>query len=174
MKNGLVHIYTGEGKGKTTAAIGIAVRAKSRGLNTFFGQFFKEKNAGGEILLLNSLDIKTLIFDRIKSPYFHPNIDKAILEGEIKKALSCLSEIFKEDKLDLMILDEFICLISTGLLSEKVALEFLKSRPKKLEIVLTGRGATPKLMKYADYITYMQKIKHPKDEGIKARKGIEI
>ena len=73
-----------------------------------------------------------------------------------------------------MILDEFICLISTGLLSEKDALEFLKARPKKLEIVLTGRGATPKLMKYADYITYIQKIKHPKDEGIKARKGIEI
>jgi len=53
-------------------------------------------------------------------------------------------------------------------------LEFLESRPKKLEIVLPGRGATPKLMKYADYITYMQKIKHPKDKGITARKGIEI
>ena len=73
-----------------------------------------------------------------------------------------------------MILDEFICLISTGLLSERDALKFLKSRPKKLEVVLTGRGATPILIKYADYITYMQKIKHPKDKGIKARKGIEI
>ena len=174
MRNGLVHIYTGEGKGKTTTAIGMAVRAKSRGLNTFFAQFFKEKNVGGETILLNTLDINTVIFDQIKSPFFHPNNDKEILQSEIKKAFSYLANIFKENKFDLMILDEFICLISTGLLSEKDALEFLKARPKKLEIVLTGRGATPKLMKYADYITYMQKIKHPKDEGIKARKGIEI
>jgi len=119
MKNGLVHIYTGEGKGKTTTAVGMAVRAKSRGLNTFFAQFFKEKNTGGEILLLNNLDITTAIFDRIKSPYFHPKIDKTILGSEIKKALFCPADIFKENKFDFMILDEFICLISTGLLSEK-------------------------------------------------------
>jgi cob(I)alamin adenosyltransferase len=174
MKKGLVHIYTGEGKGKTTAAVGLAVRAKSRGLNTFFAQFFKEKNIGGETLLLNTLDITTVVFDQVKSPFFHPSLDQATLRNEIKKALSSLTVIFRENKFDVMILDEFICLISTGLLSEKEALAFLKSRPKNLEIVLTGRGASPKLMNYADYITYMQKIKHPKDEGITARRGIEI
>lgn len=174
MRKGLVHIYTGEGKGKTTAAIGLAIRAKSRGLNIFFAQFFKENTHQGETLLLNKLSITTIIFNRVKSPFFHPKTDKSLLQDEIRKSLLYLREIFNENKFDVMILDEFICLVSTGLLSEKDALQFLKSKPKKLEIVLTGRGATAKLMDYADYITCMQKIKHPQDRGVMARRGIEI
>ncbi len=75
MVSGLIHIYTGDGKGKTTAAVGIAIRAKSSGLRTMFAQFLKEKDSGSEISLMNSIGISTIVFDAVKSPFFNPEID---------------------------------------------------------------------------------------------------
>jgi len=173
MDKGLIHIYTGDGKGKTTAAVGIAIRAKSRGLKTLFVQFFKEK-AGGETFLLDDIGISTIIFDKVKSPFFNPSIDKLMLEKEVSNAISFLKKVFSENKYDLIILDEFICLITEGLLSEDKAIKFIEDKPDKTELVLTGRGASERLIDVADYVTLMQNIKHPYERNIKVRKGIEL
>ncbi len=174
MNKGLIHIYTGDGKGKTTAAVGLVIRAKSRGLRTLFVQFFKENHSSGESLILEDISIETIIFDKVRSPLFHPSIDKNLLKDEIGKALNYLKDIFSEARHDLIVLDEFICLITEGLLSEDEAVNFIKNKPDNLELVLTGRGADEKIMSIADYVTYMQKIKHPYINNIKGRKGIEF
>ena len=174
MGKGLIHIYTGDGKGKTTAAIGISVRAKSSGLRALFVQFFKEKDSGSEISLLSEVGIKTVIFEKVKSPYFNPDIDKVTLREEVKASLSRLKEIFLENNFDLIVLDEFICLVTEGVLTEEEALEFISNKPEKVELVLTGQGATESMIHLADYVTYMQNVKHPFDKNMKARKGIEF
>ncbi len=175
LDGGLIHIYTGDGKGKTTAAVGLAVRARSMGLRTLFAQFFKKKKkSGGEAILLREIGVKTMIFDKVKSPYFNPTIDKKVLKEEVEKAISHLEEIFTQEKFDIIILDEFICLITERLLTEERAIKFIKAKPDGVELVLTGRGASEKIMKYADYVTAMRKIKHPYERNIRARKGIEL
>lgn len=174
MKKGLIHIYTGDGKGKTTTAIGLSIRAKSRGLETLFVQFFKERDDNSEVSLLEGAGIGTLIFDNVKSPLFHPDISKNEIREEAKVALSRLRKIIGEKSLDLLILDEFVCLVSEGILPEVDAVEFLKRMPERLEVVITGKGACEKLIAIADYVTYMKKVKHPFEKNLRARKGIEF
>lgn len=174
MDKGLIHIYTGNGKGKTTAAIGIAVRARSSGLKTLFVQFFKEKDLSSEITLLNEAGISTIVFDRVKSPFFNPDINRDTLRTEVKKSLAHLKDILAREDFDLVVLDEFICLIAEGVLPEKEAVSFLKEKPEAIEMVLTGKGATEKVMALADYVTFMQNIKHPYAQNRPARKGIEF
>ena len=171
---GLIHIYTGEGKGKTTSAIGLALRSRSRGKRILFVQFFKEKDDQSELSLLQQLGVKILVFDEIKSPFFYPSIDRNTLRDEAEKALHILQELISSNAFDLVVLDEFICLVSEDVISESEAIGFLKNKPVSLELVLTGRGATERIMAEADYVTYMKHIKHPYDRGIQARKGIEI
>ncbi len=174
MAKGLIHVYTGDGKGKTTAAIGITVRAKSRGLRPMFVQFFKESDPCGEIALLREIGIKTMVFDQVKSPFFNPDIDKDSIRQEAIKALSRLKDDFCLPDLDLIVLDEFICLVSEAVISEDEALEFLASKPQSLELILTGYGATEKIIALADYVTFMKNIKHPYDKNLDARRGIEF
>lgn len=174
MKKGLIHIYTGDGKGKTTAALGLAVRARSRGLRVMLVQFFKERQAGVDIHLLGEIGIESRIFDKVKSPYFNPSLDINVLRREADDALSRVKEIISEERHDLIVLDEFICLVSENVLAEDKALEFLSGKPFSLELVLTGRGATERLMNSANYVTEMKMIKHPYAENIKARRGIEF
>ncbi|MHB8881701.1 MAG: cob(I)yrinic acid a,c-diamide adenosyltransferase [Thermodesulfovibrionales bacterium] len=174
MKNkGLVHVYTGDGKGKTTAAIGISVRAKGAGLRVLFSQFFKEKVCDSEITMLERIGIVTAIFDSVKSPLFNPGIDRHQLTLEARKAFDLIRALFACREYDLLVLDEFICLIAEGVVSEEEALAFVRSLPDSLEVVLTGNGAPEGLMHYADYVTYMKNIKHPYREKTFARKGIE-
>ncbi|MBI5074113.1 MAG: cob(I)yrinic acid a,c-diamide adenosyltransferase [Nitrospirae bacterium] len=173
-EKGLIHIYTGEGKGKTTSAIGLALRARSRGNKILFAQFFKEKDDLSELSLLEQLGVDVVVFDAIKSPFFHPSIGRAHLREETEKAVKTLQKVISTHALDLVILDEFICLVSEDVISESEAIAFMRQKPEPLELVLTGRGATEGIMAEADYVTYMKHIKHPYDRGIKARRGIEI
>lgn len=174
MEKGYIHIYTGDGKGKTTAAVGLAVRAKSRGFRILFVQFFKDHNQSGEIRLLENAGIETMIFEDVRSPLFNPSLDKNKLRDKTENALEMLKEVSDKDDFDLMVLDEFNCLIHEGLLSEDGAMAFIKSKPERLELVLTGRGAPEKIIEIADYVTIMQKVKHPYRDNIKGRKGIEF
>jgi cob(I)alamin adenosyltransferase len=174
MTTGLIHIYTGDGKGKTTAAVGISVRAKSRGLRVLFVQFFKETDSESEIAALERFGIKTINFNEVKSPLFNPEIDKSILREKTMEALSRLKDILGEDSYDLIVLDEFICLISEGILTDDEAIAFLRSKPFHPELVLTGKGATQSIMEVADYVTFMRNVKHPYDKKMQARKGIEF
>jgi cob(I)alamin adenosyltransferase len=174
MDKGLIHIYTGNGKGKTTAAVGMSVRARSRGLRTLFVQFFKEPDSGSEISLLSTLGIDTLVFDEVKSPLFHPEIAKPTLREEARNALSRLLRVFRENKYDLIVLDEFICLVAEGILTGEETTEFVRNKPYCTELVLTGKGAPAELIAAADYVTFMQNIKHPYKKALQARKGIEF
>ena len=173
-EKGLIHIYTGEGKGKTTSALGLALRSRNRGKRILFAQFFKEKDDQNELSLLEQLGVKILVFDTIKSPFFYPSVDRNYLISETEKALEILQNLISSNEFDLVVLDEFICLVSEEIISENDAITFLRKKPVPLELVLTGRGASERIMAEADYVTYMKHIKHPYDRGIMARKGIEI
>ena len=139
-----------------------------------FAQFFKENDPGGEIGMLRQIGIETLVFDAVKSPFFNPGLDKGAIRQEALKALSRLNEIFCGQEFDLIVVDEFVCLTSEGILTEGEAATFLKNKPASLELVLTGAGAGEELLSMADYATYMKNLKHPYDRNLDARRGIEF
>ncbi|MEJ2696784.1 MAG: cob(I)yrinic acid a,c-diamide adenosyltransferase [Candidatus Sulfobium sp.] len=174
METGLIHIYTGNGKGKTTAAVGMSVRARSRNFRTLFVQFFKERDSGSELSLLSTLGIDVLVFDQVKSPLFHPEIDKSSLREEARKAISHIRRVFTENSYDFIVLDEFICLVAEGILSAEETTDFVRNKPEGTELVLTGKGAPQELIEVADYVTFMENIKHPYKKDMKARRGIEF
>ena len=171
---GLMHIYTGEGKGKTTAAVGLAVRAAGAGKTVLFAQFLKD-GSSSEIAVLNEIEnIKTRHCETVTGWV------KDMTEEERAKAKAdyarFLSDLFAEaeaEETDLLILDEILAAVNCGFIEERTLLSFLDEKPAKLEVVLTGRSPSPDICLRADYITEMKKLKHPYDRGIRARKGIE-
>ncbi len=172
---GLIHIYTGDGKGKTTAAIGLAVRAAGQGLKVLFVQFFKEDGASsGEKELFKSLNIEL-----IRSNCRHPIFTKDKTDPQkVKEAIAGAYEAAKRkagvDGFDLIVLDEAMSAINGGWVELNDILDFLGHKPAQLEVVLTGRSAPVELVRAAHYVTEMLKIKHPYDFGINARRGIEF
>ncbi len=174
-KLGLIHIYTGEGKGKTTAAIGLAVRAAGNALKVLFVQFLKGGEESGEIKIFKGLkkNIEVIRFDQRHPIFFKKGDTKKGLINAAKDALKLIDEKIKSDKYDLVILDEINNLIVQGWADVNELMDIIRKRPKGVEIVLTGRGASDELIEMADYVTEMKAIKHPFKKGIKARKGIE-
>ena len=174
MKRGLIQIYTGEGKGKTTAAVGLAVRARSHKLKVGYLYFHKDpKRWGyGEQRLLKTLGVDVSGFAE-KHPHFYKNIKPEEVRQECLRGLDFIKKIYKKNKYDLLILDEINISLRDRFLKEKDVVEILKIKPKKLELVLTGRGATKKMIKLADLVSEVKKVKHPYDSGVSARKGIE-
>ncbi len=170
-KLGLVQVYTGKGKGKTTAALGLAFRAAGRGLNVLMIQFLKPPENYGEHVSAEHFDNFTIMpmgLDHM--------VHKIPKEEDIQIAKDTLAKAKEEiysNKYDLVILDEINVAMSWGLLDPKDVIEMLKGRPKNIEIVLTGRGAPDKIIDYADLVTEMNMLKHPFDAGVHARKGIE-
>ena len=171
---GLIHIYCGENKGKTTAAVGLAVRAAGAGKKVLFVQFLK-KGDSAELNILNNIpSLETSVCEK---PYgFIWTMD----EAEKARAQADFTLLFDEaaqkasrEQYDLLVLDEILGAVSCGMVPEEKLLRFLKEKPADLEIVLTGRDPSDGLMELADYITEMKKIKHPFDKGIAARYGIE-
>lgn len=170
-KLGLVQVYTGIGKGKTTASLGLAFRASGRGLNVLMIQFLKPSESYGEHLAAEKVPNFTILplgLDHMMS--------KVPRETDIRIARETLQrakdEIYSE-RYDLVILDEINNAMSWKLLSPADVIGMLKERPKNIEIVLTGRGAPEEIIEYADLVTEMGMIKHPFDKGVRARKGIE-
>ncbi|MDF1547358.1 MAG: cob(I)yrinic acid a,c-diamide adenosyltransferase [Bacteroidales bacterium] len=176
MKNqGLVHIYTGDGKGKTTSAVGLGVRALGHNLKVCYAYFHKnpEKYGYTEINQLEKLGGK--IFGFAKS---HPFCDKEITEEDLKQQCADGINFLKKEVLNggynLLIIDEILISVRDGYLSEETLVDFIKNKPTNLELVMTGRGATEKLMQLADYVSNITKVKHPYDNKILSRKGIEF
>jgi cob(I)alamin adenosyltransferase len=168
---GYVQIYTGCGKGKTTASIGLAIRASGSKKRTYIGQFMKGQKYGELFALKNNLYIDIEQF----------GIAKCIRKEEVtseyiektKKALEqCKGKIINGNY-DIVILDEIIVAIWFGLATEKDVLEIIDNKPGNLELVLTGRYASQTLIDKADLVTEMKCIKHYYDTGVSARKGIE-
>jgi len=175
MKNGLVHIYYGDGKGKTTAAIGLGVRAAGQGVRVHMAQFLKDTSSG-ELNSLKHLDNFSLSDAPKELPFYFQMSD--IEKKEYKKyAVNIFNEakfIAKTKKADLVIFDELLDAISLSIISEKDVVLFLTERAKNVEVVLTGREAGKQILELADYVSEMKKKKHPYDEGVGARKGIEF
>lgn len=172
---GLIHVYTGDGKGKTTAAVGLAVRALGSGLRVCYCSFHKdpEKYGYSEIDSLRKLGATVKNFAK-----GHPHLDKTIDEEEIKhevnQAIRCLTEIVEREHYDLLIIDEILISVRDNYLDEALLLDFIDHKPYSTELVLTGRCATEALMQRADYITFCKNMKHPYERGVESRKGIEF
>ena len=167
--SGLVQIYTGDGKGKTTAALGLAMRAVGRGLRVVVIQFIKGDPYGEHIFAE-----KCKLFDIIEvSRGDSFKKDDKILKEECAHTLTLANEYLVGGKYDLIVLDEIFSALTKGFISKAQVLELLAKRPPEVELVLTGRGAPPEIIEKADLVTEMKLIKHPYDKGIKARLGIE-
>ena len=175
MSKGLIHIYTGEGKGKTTASVGLAVRAAGQGLKVLFVQFFKLDDASsGEKEILKKLPGIELLRSNVRHPIFtKEKTDKELLKQSISEIFETVKKKIASDGINLLVLDEINSVLSGGWLAINDMVNFLKNKPEGLEVVLTGRDAPVELVKMADYVTEMLKIKHPFDSDVKARKGIE-
>jgi len=178
MEKGLIHIYTGDGKGKTTAATGLAVRAAGQGLKVLFVQFFKEDDApSGEKSFFNEFahDRVTVLRSNCKHPFFtgDKTDDDGVAES-IKKTFESVKASIAEGGIDLLVLDEIMAVLTGGWIPLGEFLDFIEARPLGLEVALTGRDAPSELVSISDYVTEMLKIKHPFDEGITARRGFDF
>lgn len=122
---------------------------------------------------MQSIGIDTLVFDKVKSPLFNPDVDRNALASEVSRALKEILGHMARKHYDLVVLDEFICLITENVLPEADAVNFLEAKPANIELVLTGNGASDSFMRHANYVTCMKNIKHPFASHTDARKGIE-
>lgn len=171
LKKGYVQVYTGDGKGKTTAAIGLAVRAAGAGLKVLIIQFLKI----GEYSEIKSLKkfskhITVKQFGRGRFRQGKP-LPEDIESAE--KGLEMARTMMNSGEYDVVILEEANVAIWKGLFSEQALLDIIDAKPPSLELVITGRGATPKVIQKADLVTEMKRIKHYYYKGIRGRVGIE-
>lgn len=172
---GLLHIYYGDGKGKTTAAIGLAIRAAGRNMNVIITQFLKSSFTG-ELKVLNQIENITVLRSEKQFPFsYDMNNDQK------KEILNIHDEILKKSidacysgHCDMLILDEVIAAYNYNYLTKDILDNFLEKRPENIEIILTGRSPESKFVDMADYVSEIKKIKHPFDMGIKSRLGVEL
>jgi cob(I)alamin adenosyltransferase len=171
MKKGYVHIYTGNGKGKTTAALGLAIRAAGAGLKVFMAQFVK----GGQYSELHTLQ---RLSDRITVEQFGlprflngkpsaPDIEAA------HKGVEKLKSSIVSGKFDMVIVDEGNVAVTYGLISKQDLLDLIDMKPENMELIITGRDALPEIIDKADLVTEMKAVKHYFNNGVDARVGIE-
>jgi cob(I)alamin adenosyltransferase len=168
---GYIHVYTGNGKGKTTAAVGLAIRAAGAGLNVYIAQFMKR----GDYSEIKGLD---RFSDRITVEQFgcgqfikgRPSAEDV---AAARQGLNKVKTILAAGKHAVVILDEANVAVSLNLFSEKELLEIIDHRPDNVEIIITGRGATSAIIEAADLVTEMKEIKHYFKKGVAARLGIE-
>lgn len=171
---GLIHIYCGDGKGKTTAAVGLAVRCAGRGNKVLLVQFLKSRDSGELYSLAKLPDIEVMRGKESKKFTFQMNEEekRALLIEHNKMFEQVLAKI-KNGGYSLLILDEVIGALNAKVFEMPKLIEFLRHKPENLEVVLTGRNPAPELVEIADYVSEMRKVKHPMDKGIMAREGIE-
>jgi cob(I)alamin adenosyltransferase len=179
LEKGLVQIYTGDGKGKTTAAFGLALRAAGQGNKVLIYQFLKPSSLdigerfalqlGAVRIRVESLDEPWDMSQSLKDQEAVSRIKKAISE-----ALERIAQTADKRFYDVLILDEIIFCLSKGLAKLEDVKNIIDRRDPAVEIVLTGRGATEELMALADLVTEMKNVKHPFDKGTSARRGIEF
>ncbi len=174
MKKGLIHLYCGDGKGKTTAAVGLAVRCAGGGGKVLFYQFLKD-GTSGEISVLKKIDGVDVV-----DGYREIKFSKFMTDNEITEAkkyysseFSKIVDIIFEKNYDLLVLDEITHAVNNKYVSIYEVIKFLEIKPFGLEVVLTGRNPHKRFCELADYVSEVLKIKHPFDLGIKSRKFIE-
>lgn len=175
MENGgLIHIYCGDGKGKTTAAIGLAVRCSGHGNHVLLVQFLKSRPTGELKSLALLPNIEVMRGKETKKFTFQMNDEeKAQVKGEHLALFAKVKQKCADEHIDLLILDEVIGACNTGVFDKDVLVDFLRHKPRQMEVVLTGRNPAPELLELADYVSEICKRKHPFERGIPARTGIE-
>lgn len=171
----MIHIYYGDGKGKTTAAVGLAVRAAGSKMKVLFVQFLKT-DSSGERNILGAIEnvLLTSCPQNLKFTYEMTDAEKlqaaALFRGIFdRSAATALSARY-----DMIVLDEIFDVVNEGMLSEAEVFAFIANAPNSLEIVMTGHNPPQRFIDEADYVTEMKKIKHPYDKGLGGRIGIEF
>ena len=174
MEKGLIHIYTGEGKGKTTCCVGLSVRCAGFGGKVLFSQFLKD-NKSSELKVLATIPgIHMLLCDHPVGFTFKMNEDQKKETAAICNVyFDKVSKTALEENVDLLVMDEMMATYNGGFIDKDKLLNFLRDKPESMEVVMTGRNAPPELVDLADYVSSIEKVKHPFDKGIRARKGIE-
>ena len=174
IKNGLVHVYTGGGKGKTTAALGVALRALGWGARVCVVQFIKGYDNIGEAHFAHSFG------DRFVLKQFASDSARSIGEKDVKArreevqaAMAFAEDVVASGKYDVVILDEINNALHYGLVEVGRAVALMEGKPADLELILTGRNAPPEIVEAADYVTEMRLVKHPLEKGVPAREGVD-
>ncbi len=168
---GYIHVYTGDGKGKTTAALGLALRAAGAGLKVFIAQFMKLGDYS-EIKALERFGEEVTVEQYGLGRFIRGNPDPADIDAA-RKGLERVREIFTAGRHGLVILDEANVAAACGLFSPVDLLDLINARPEGVEVVLTGRNAAPEILTRADLVTEMKMVKHYFQKGVAARTGIE-
>lgn len=177
-ERGLICVLSGEGKGKTCAAVGMAVRARAYGKKVCFVSFHKNpgKSLYGEYACMKTLGID-LFFFAGRHPACRMSrgkCSKKTLTAQCEKGRKFLQELFKADEYEMIVIDEILICVRDGFLSEKQVVELMEKKPGKTYLVLTGRGLTRKIKKKADLVSEIKEVKHPFKQGLCARRGIDF
>ena len=172
-RHGIVQVYTGDGKGKTTAALGLALRAVGHGLSVYMIQFMKGSKNYGELKAASALEGLTI--EQSGRDEFVDRKNPAPVDVELARAALEKGRAAAESgEYDLVILDEINVALDFGLIELADVIEFIEKRPREIELVLTGRSAHPEIVKMADLVSEVLNIKHHYDAGTEARAGIEF
>ena len=168
---GYIQVYTGNGKGKTTAALGLAIRAAGAGLKVFIAQFIK-MGEYSEIKALKRFD-DLITVEQFGTGRFIKGKPSASDIEAARKGLERIKAVFASNQHNVVIMEEANVAAKLGLLSVEDMLEIMVEKPKDVELVITGRGADPRIIEKADLVTEMKEVKHYFQKGVKARIGIE-
>lgn len=170
----MVIVHTGDGKGKTTAAFGLGMRAWGQGLKVLVIQFIKGQDSG-ELRAAAKLGPSFTVYQMGEG--FVRNYDEKAFSGPklaAEKAFQTVEIEIKSGKWDMIILDEINCAVICSLISEEAVLALIDNKPSEVHLVLTGIGAKPQIIEKADLVSEMREIRHPFRKGVKAQKGIEF
>jgi cob(I)alamin adenosyltransferase len=195
---GLVHVYTGTGKGKTTASLGLALRAVGHNLKVFIIQFMKSGDTGEMFSIekyvpnIKFVQVgKDALDEKQLKIFSHKKDDKKLTENKLgdeeiyvflpdddeaessRRGLELARKIIMKGNVDVVIMDEINCCLDKKIIPTEDVLKLIKEKPENVELILTGRGAPKSLIDAADYVSEVRRVKHPYDKGILARKGIE-
>jgi cob(I)alamin adenosyltransferase len=171
VKKGYIQVYTGNGKGKTTAALGLSLRAAGAGYRVYIAQFMK-KGQYSEIRALQRLSDFIKIEQFGSGRFVHGRPEPEDFE-KARQGLAAARKAMKSGTYDIIILEEANSAYSSGVLSEKDLLDFIAEKPDSVELVFTGRGGAPGVFAKADLITEMKPVRHYYEQGVEARTGIE-
>lgn len=172
MKRGQIQLYTGNGKGKTTAALGLCLRAAGRGMKSLIVQFMKGQKYG-ELEAVKALSDYITIEQMGLDTFVHVSGPSPEDIALAKKGLTRARKAMLNDEVDILVLDEINVAVYFRLVTVAEVLELMEMKPEKMELILTGRYAPPQLIHRADLVTRMECVKHYYDAGIPARDGIE-
>lgn len=170
----MILVITGNGKGKTTSSIGQIIRALGHNQKVCLLQLFKGEDFYGEQKILTKLDNLDFFSFAKKHPYCFKEITKEQTIKECEQAINKLKEISNDNKYDLIVLEEFNIATRDGFIKENLLFDIIKKLNEKSNLVITGRGASQKLIELADLVSEVKEIKHPYNKGVVAQEGIEF